>query len=357
MDTKYYKILSIIKTLILKFEKMACLTNYYLSTEQLLEELEDNEEGYSHALIFKGKECSEKELNAKLSSNHTTKTKKLPKKLKSVAKRQILIAEGREREKRQYWAMLWNEYFIQKSKGFNTEYVNSETDEFGYWETIKCSDYFQKLFEDGIKQSCSEGGTNAEQETLCVLRREIHCIIPNNVNIKSFRQLQNICGWEYQRNLKQESKCLPHRWCGNKANFFEPLVTRFKRDESGRKTNISGLCPYCPLSYLDECNGYDDFFFSLNSLAYETHLAYYHGVYHTGEEVSPPVFFRKRKDNMLFCHDCKRTRRIYINSYTAGDVYLLEYFEHCSHYHPRRNLIKSKRTQYLLKGQQVERIV
>lgn len=348
---------------------MTCLANSYLSTEERVEELVYGGEGDSKALGFKGAKDPGTELNAKLPSTVKTKSSKppkpykplklreLPKKLKSVAKRQISIAEGREKKRMKYGKRLEHEHCKNDTTYENPYYYYGKKDEAKYWETIKHSEYFQKLLKEGMKISCSEDLPYAEYRTLHALSSAMYCIIPNNLNIEDFQPLQHMFAWEYQRNLRQEHQCLPHRWCGNKANFFEPLVTRFRRDESGREINIEGLCPYCTPSFNDQVNGYEKYFWPLKTLAYESHLAYHHGVYHTGDEMEPPVFFRKERETMLICHDCKRTRLVDINKQCYGDVYMLKYFAHCSYKHPRRNLIKSRKTQYLLKGQQVERII
>lgn len=217
-----------------------------------------------------------------------------------------------------------------------------------YWKSVTSTPYFKEL--KSIAKKTYKLNNCYESNNYYNTKRIVDTILPNNYNINNFQNLKNKSDWKYSKNPKQILESLPLRWSGSKANFYEPFVLRFHTDDSGRRVGIQGLCPYCQINKVYKCKGYNDFFFNLANSSYEAHIARIHGVYSTGEELSPPFFVYKKEQLSSVCLDCHRINlacpEIDSNDFTVSLTW--SHYKHCARRHCRRDLNKSRENQYMI---------
>lgn len=274
-----------------------------------------------------------------------------PKKIKgysNVAKFKIAISEGKYNKNIRYKKKLSTSEHNNKSNHpllyyFARSLPVSSTQKI-YWTKIIKTSFFKE--NKSQAKSIYRLYNCYENNVLSSLMKYVYTIIPNNILIDDFKDLNFIEKWEYCQNSNQNTCKLPLRWTGNKSvNYFEPLVIRYHKDMSGRKVGIDGLCPYCkPFAYQKK-SGFNEYFFNIRDLSYEAHLSRTHGVYQTGEEMSPPIFVKMQEKYMFVCMDCNRIKKLENNS-LSSEEFIFEYYRHCVNHHYRRDLNSSNKTQY-----------
>ena len=208
-----------------------------------------------------------------------------------------------------------------------------------YWCKIKKTLEFQILKMES-KDIAKNGGyviSNFEG----TMARYSCMVLPNGLNILDFEYMQNkFDNWYYKTNPKQPLSKLPLRWCGQKANFFQPLVIRYQLCDSGRHVSKQGLCPYCPVFEEDKKTGYKFHFYKIDNKSYESHVSRHHGVYGSGNEMIPP-YFTKDIDHSYaklyyVCAECKHVLALDNESISITKKSFMEYFKHCSYCHYKR---------------------
>lgn len=261
----------------------------------------------------------------------------------NLAQRQVAISEGKYNRVARYRKKLARVDNTNSNQGRGVcREVVSEREQQCWWKIV-LSPYFR----ENKRKSRMIYRLNEchSMRSMACLMGCIGAIIPNNLTLRHFLEFHGRYGWSYSTNPAQKMEVLPLRWLGEQANFLEPLVLRYRTDSSGRRLGFEGLCPYCPMQHEDRLNGYDSIFFNLRSCSYEAHLARKHGVYGSGEELSPPVFVQKDFEAKFVCMECQR-----VNSISGGPLdansFQLEYFRHCVNSHYRRKSGGSANVQF-----------
>ena len=199
-----------------------------------------------------------------------------------------------------------------------------------------------KHFKDEIEKSHNIAGNLGIDgiKPTNYLFTNVFLFMPNGMNIDHFKGRDKEFGWEYRYNPEQTLKKLPLRCSGQLVNFYEPFVIRFKTDDSGRRVSEQGLCPYCPVDHdYEKRFCYDNKFFNLRGMAYDSHLAMYHGVYASGNEMPIPVFVEDDNKFHLICNECHRKHELDpapTKEITTKSV--LDFFQHCTTRHFHRKI-------------------
>lgn len=263
----------------------------------------------------------------------------------NIAKRQIAISEGKFNKvvrHRKRLARIEHKNQIQYRSTHRD--MLSEREQ-RYWWNIALGSYFR---ENKYKARVIYRRNDCRSfRSAAYLMNCISAIIPNNLTIQYFAEYQQISRWKYCSNPRQQLETLPMRWSGKEVNFLEPFVLRYTLDMSGRKIGYEGLCPYCSVRREDRYDGYEKLFFNIRSCSYEAHIAQKHGVYGSGEELSPPVFVQKENKMKFVCMQCQRMNNMVSDPLDRNDNCLLEYFRHCVNCHYRRRKADSVETQIL----------
>lgn len=106
-------------------------------------------------------------------------------------------------------------------------------------------------------------------------------ITPNGLSLEDF---EDDAEYVYKSNRLQPMNKLPARYSGIHANYYEPLVVRYRRSEIKNEIcgDGEGLCPYCAI------NGKVPLFYDRKDSNYLHHVSKLHGVYSNGNEMSFP---------------------------------------------------------------------
>ena len=272
--------------------------------------------------------------------------KKLRRKIhgfENLAQRQVAISEGKYNRVERYRKKLARIDNKSPNQGRSIcREVVSEREQRCWWK-ILLSPYFRE--NKCRARSIYRLNDCRSLRSMACLMGCIGAIIPNDLTVRHLVEFQGRAWWGYTTNPAQAVEVLPLRWLGEQANFLEPLVLRYRTDSSGRRLGFEGLCPYCPVQHEDRLEGYGSLFFNLRSCSYEAHLSRKHGIYGSGEELSPPVFVEREQQAKFVCMECQR-----VNNIAGGPVdlssFLLEYFRHCVNSHYRRRSSGSANVQF-----------
>lgn len=266
----------------------------------------------------------------------------------NVAKFKIAISEGKYNKKVKYKKKLSVSEHNNKSNhsllyNLPKSLPISLNDKL-YWSKINETSFFKE--NQSQAKSIYKLYNCHENKIFSNLLNFVYTIKPNNISIDDFKDIKFSTKWEYCQNSNQDTCKLPLRWSGNKSvNYFEPLVMRYYKDMSGRKIGIQGLCPYCKPFEYHKHNNFNEYFFNIRDLSYEAHLSRNHGVYKTGEEMSPPMFVKMQEKCMFVCMDCNRIKKLE-NNVLSYEEFIYEYYRHCVHHHYRMDLNNSNKIQY-----------
>lgn len=164
----------------------------------------------------------------------------------------------------------------------------------------------------------------------------IPSLLPNNITINFFKLYQGINGWHYEKSFKRlhqnNNELLPMRWCNQQINFYDPFVSRYQLDESGKKINKQNLCPYCPFNVNIKLNNV--FFSTIDSL-YKHHVCKDHGIYTSGCEMSPPMFISCKDIPMVCCTECGELCKMKgLGSYYENCM--ISYYKHAFNSHNKK---------------------
>lgn len=133
-------------------------------------------------------------------------------------------------------------------------------------------------------------------------------LIPNNVTIDNFKNIDNHCNWKYVRNPKRKEIIIPHRWQNLSGDFYQPFVLRYKISIiTGERLNTEALCPYCPCTH----GKYNSNFHSIKNADYLHHVTKTHMVYSNGTEIEIPHLGKSWDDEIhCICGPCGKTINI-----------------------------------------------
>lgn len=209
----------------------------------------------------------------------------------------------------------------------------------GYWYNIKKTLEFKALKRESENIAKNNNYIISKFETS--MARYSCMVLPNKLNMKDFENMQNkFDNWYYKVNPKQALSQLPLRWCGQKANFFQPLVIRYRLCDSGRCVSKQGLCPYCPVFEEDKKIGYKFNFYKLDDKSYESHVVRHHGVYGSGNEMQPPYFTKDAEHryarHYYVCAECRHVIPLDDDAISISIEAFMEYFRHCSYCHYKK---------------------
>ncbi|KAH3671721.1 hypothetical protein OGAPHI_000426 [Ogataea philodendri] len=170
-------------------------------------------------------------------------------------------------------------------------------------------------------------------------------IQPNGITFNYFRKVSNEDEYIYKRNPKAEF-FLPPRYSSSNANYYEPLVVRYKKSHQERgQGDGEGLCPYCKS---DDIN---DLFFERKDSNYLHHVTKLHGVYSNGMEMPFPSLIgealeikrlktrgrTERKVHSVECEKCHETIKIQqLDCEKEGNKFLA-YFRHMLVHNEKKN--------------------
>ncbi|VEU23705.1 DEKNAAC104828 [Brettanomyces naardenensis] len=173
-------------------------------------------------------------------------------------------------------------------------------------------------------------------------------ITPNGLSIQDF---QDDHEYVYKTNKRQPLHSLPARYSNEPANYYEPLVVRYRRSEmkEGIDGDGEGLCPYCP------ANGDYNLFYDRKDSNYLHHVSKLHGVYSSGNEMPFPevigtaneVKILKTKGrvssrvNAVKCFKCEQIVKIQPFDGVSSNKFLA-YFRHMLTHNQRKNYGKTK---------------
>lgn len=224
-----------------------------------------------------------------------------------------------------------------------------------YWNVINKNEKYKDLLEKSsvLYKEFKFDSINSD----IFLKNVIPTLLPNNIGIKFFDSVQGIDGWHYELNNKRQQDKLAMRWCGQGLNFYDPFVTRHKLDKYGKVTKKQALCPYCPV---ENKMNLDYVFHNTQDSLYMHHVCKDHGVYSSGYEMEPPLFFYDKGLPIAYCTECGEKCRMFSLG-TGTDNCMIAYFRHSFISHNKK---KQKRTSeqkrhdnYFLNNNQRKRFV
>ncbi|KAG7894452.1 hypothetical protein KL905_002691 [Ogataea polymorpha] len=173
-------------------------------------------------------------------------------------------------------------------------------------------------------------------------------IQPNGITYARFRKVPENDEYIYKRNPKAEI-CLPPRYSNSSANYYEPLVVRYRKSHQERgQGDGEGLCPYCQSDDLSEL------FFERKDSNYLHHVTKLHGVYSNGMEMPFPRMIgealeikhlktrgrTERRVHSVECEKCHETVKIQQLDCDKEGNKFLAYFRHMLVHNEKKNVGK-----------------
>ena len=194
-----------------------------------------------------------------------------------------------------------------------------------YWEVICSQKAFQIAAADESKIMHSIGGVFIDKES--IKRNVVASLLPNYIEVNEFAKYEGKDGWKYKLNKRRAfDDFISLRWCGQKQDFYQPLVIRYKPNGT-KKPITQNLCPYCPYTSGMDLN---TIFHNVDDSSYMHHVCKDHGVYTTGEEMPIPVFGKTSKGVVAACTLCEHSCNLSIGFYSDNlKNCLISYFRHC----------------------------
>ncbi|KAG7810856.1 hypothetical protein KL921_002484 [Ogataea angusta] len=173
-------------------------------------------------------------------------------------------------------------------------------------------------------------------------------IQPNGITYARFRKVPENDEYIYKRNPKAEI-FLPPRYSNSSANYYEPLVVRYRKSHQERgQGDGEGLCPYCQSDDLSEL------FFERKDSNYLHHVTKLHGVYSNGMEMPFPRMVgealeikhlktrgrTERRVHSVECEKCHETVKIQQLDCDKEGNKFLAYFRHMLLHNEKKNVGK-----------------
>lgn len=206
-----------------------------------------------------------------------------------------------------------------------------------YWEVLSKSEVYFNLTKQAIPFFSQNGIEFIKPDFF--KRSAVACLLPNGVKIENFNSFQTQDGWIYEENKKRAKEALALRWCGQKQNFYDPFIVRYKVKD-GKKYSKEGLCPYCPFTKTLDFN---TIFHTIQDSSYMHHVCKDHGVYSSGYEMLPPVIGKTDGKTVAYCSECGDLCKISLNaSPTDFSNSLIAYFRHSFVSHNKKKQKRSR---------------
>ncbi|KAG7767820.1 hypothetical protein KL931_003633 [Ogataea haglerorum] len=173
-------------------------------------------------------------------------------------------------------------------------------------------------------------------------------IQPNGITYARFHKMPENDEYIYKRNPKAEI-FLPPRYSNSSANYYEPLVVRYRKSHQERgQGDGEGLCPYCQSDDLSEL------FFERKDSNYLHHVTKLHGVYSNGMEMPFPRMIgealeikhlktrgrTERRVHSVECEKCHETVKIQQLDCDKEGNKFLAYFRHMLVHNEKKNVGK-----------------
>ncbi|GMM43547.1 hypothetical protein DAPK24_001220 [Pichia kluyveri] len=205
-----------------------------------------------------------------------------------------------------------------------------------YWKIIGRNPQFQFAVSKEEKVLKYLNGITIDKSLLH--RKVVASLLPNYLTVKEFAKYEDVDGWIYEQGEQREpDDQISLRWCGQKQNFYQTFVFRYRVNELGTKIDKQNLCPYCP--YTDGMD-LNCIFHTVADSSYMHHVCKDHGVYTTGNEMSIPIFGKTSKGYVAVCTQCVTPIRLSVDIKANNlNNCLISYFRHCfiKHKNKRQN--------------------